>query len=347
MANLSITARCNRKCSYCFAMETLDALGGDVAHMSLDGFERSLDFLQRSGMEEARLLGGEPTIHPDFPSMVDRVMDRGMRLMVFSGGMIPEKALAKLAAAPEERVRVLINVVAPQEGNPAGTRKQEAVYGRLRGRVILGLNITSPAVRPEFLLELIDTFGLARRVRLGVAHPTIDGSNEYLHPRHYPEVGRRVTLLGLRAAQRNVELDFDCGWVPCMFPDGALRALGKGSEEVGLRCNPILDLLPDGRAISCYPLASHAVAEVDMFDDAAALRARFASGQRSDRVLMLYKKCSDCDWRARGECTGGCLAGSMRRLRSAASTPDTPAPAIMPKRTPCIPLTVLQTRVSE
>ena len=109
----------------------------------------------------------------------------------------------------------------------------------MSSRIVPGVTIASPAVQIGYLLEMIEVYGLARSVRLGLAHPTLNGSNAHVHPRHYPEVGRRVTEFGLLAQARGVRLEFDCGWVPCMFPEGALAALGKTSEDVGLRCNPI------------------------------------------------------------------------------------------------------------
>jgi radical SAM protein with 4Fe4S-binding SPASM domain len=305
-------------------METLERLGSGVMHMSAETFRESLDFLQRSGIPEARILGGEPTIHPRFEEMVDEVFDRGLRLLLFSGGMMPERAIVRLERVPAGQVSVLVNVIAPWENNPAGERRQAVVYRRLGARVTLGLNIASPSTTFDFLIGLVEQYGLARRIRLGLAHPIAGGSNEYLHPNEYPEVGRRVALFGMGAKARGIELEFDCGWVPCMFPEGALRALGKGKHDVGLRCNPILDVLPDGDVISCYPLASHARIPLTPAADSTGLRDAFTDRQRTDRAMMLYKKCDTCAWRARGECTGGCLAGSMRRLRRSE------APAVAP-----------------
>ena len=317
MANLSITARCNRDCAYCFAMETLDKVDSTVSHMSLATFERALDFLERSGIEEGRLLGGEPTIHPHFCQMIDRVLERGLRLLIFSGGMIPPKVVDKLAQIPEDQVGLLINVIPPGQGHPSELKKQAAVYRRLGRRVTLGLNIVTPSVKLDFLLALINEYHLAPWVRLGLAHPILNGANEYLHPRQYPEVGRRVAAFGLRALQRGVRLSFDCGWVPCMFPEGVLEALGTEPDEVGLRCNPILDVLPDGKVVSCYPLATHTTEVLPENHDASWLRKQFETTQQPDRAFMLYQACTTCSWRARGQCTGGCLAGSMRRLRNA------------------------------
>lgn len=326
MANIALTATCNRACAFCFATDAMEAHGQSGNFMTLDRFESSLDFLIRSGIPEARLLGGEPTIHPDFEHLVDRVLARSLRLVVFSGGMIPERALRRLEQVPADRLRVLLNVI-PPTGKPQQLARQEEVLQRLGHRIALGVTIDSPAVQIGFLFDLIERYGLATTVRLGLAHPTLNGSNGYLHPRQYPEVGRRVTEFGLLALERGIGLEFDCGWVPCMFPDGALAALGKTSEDVGLRCNPILDLMPDGQMISCYPLGAHSSIELSPDHDARQLRMHFTDRQRADRRFMLYRECEPCEWRARGECTGGCLSASLGRLRRRDFTVAVPEPA--------------------
>jgi hypothetical protein len=313
MANLSLTASCNRACSFCFAADAMESHEG-ATYLPLDVVESSFDFLTRSRIPEARLLGGEPTIHPDFDRIVDRALERGFRLLVFSGGLIPARALRKLESVPEHLLSVLVNVIAPG-GRASEIARQEEVFRRLGRRVILGVTIDAPAVELRFLLDLIERFDLGRTVRLGLGHPILEGGNSHVHPRHYPEVGRRTAEFGLAAQRHGVRLSFDCGWVPCMFPDGAMEALGLTSNEVGLRCNPILDLLPDGKFISCYPLATHAVEPLPLYSDAAAVRAAFIARQEPDRHFRLYKECETCDWRARGECTGGCLAASLRRVR--------------------------------
>lgn len=314
MANLSLTAACNRSCSFCFAAESMETHEG-ATYMPLEVVESAFDLLTRSEIPEARLLGGEPTIHPDFEAIVARALARGFRLLVFSGGMIPERALRALERVPEGRLSVLINTIAPGTGKPAEERRQRHVFARLRRRVVPGVTIDSPGFDLTFLIDLIERHDLARTVRLGLGHPILGADNTSLHPRHYPEVGRRTTEFGLAARDRGIALSFDCGWVPCMFPPGAMAALGLTENEVGLRCSPILDLLPDGSFISCYPLAAHAEEAMTAHHDAASVRAAFVQRQHADRSFMLYKDCEACEWRAQGACTGGCLSASLRRTR--------------------------------
>ncbi len=311
MANLSIIARCNRSCPYCFATEFLAALPTSV--MDEAQYHRMLDFLQRSHIDQVRLLGGEPTLHPRFSAMVAEALARGFRVLVFSGGLIPPAARETILHAPADRVSVLLNIAAPGTLTAAEHRGQAATCAHLGQRAQLGFNIDRPGVHLDFLLPLISEYGLRRTIRLGLAHPVWGGRNECLHPRQYPEVGRRVAAFAERARTAGVTLDFDCGWVPCMFPPGALAAMGRAPGELGRRCGPILDLLPDGQVVSCYALARHAQEPLPDREDAAWLRARLADRQRAVRSFTLYPKCALCEFRARGECVGGCLSAASRR----------------------------------
>lgn len=310
MNNLSIIAACNRHCPYCFATETLAKLRSPEKIMRWETFERSLDFLERSGIEQVGVLGGEPTLHPEFPRMVDRILERNFNLLLFSGGLMPEVALRRLERVAPDCFSVLINVLSPDEGRPSEHRRQAQVFRRIGSRVQLGFTIGSPNDELDFLLDLIEDYGLLRRIRLGLAHPILGGSNHSLHPEHYMEVGRLVGRFGRRAWQRDPGLGFvlDCGFVPCMFPKDFLEALPESKPGFAQSCSPIIDILPDGRVISCYGLAHHHQEPLPAKDDAAWLRSRFMEVQEPDRSNWLYPRCGSCQRRRNGGCSGGCLA---------------------------------------
>lgn len=312
MANVALNTVCNRSCSYCFAV---DAGNHKPNEMSLEEFASALQLLKRSGMKEVRLLGGEPTLHSKFSEIIARVMVEGMNALVFSGGIIPARSMQVLNDAPMERLALLINLIRPGEDT-----RLEGIQGKLfeqlGPKIIPGINIPVPGLSLDFILEWIERFNFQKAVRLGIAHPIFRGENQFLHPRHYREVGRRVAEFGERAQAAGIHLEFDCGWVPCMFPEGALSKLNLGPNDVGLRCNPIVDILPGGDAISCFALSNHARLPTRAFQNVDEVRARFSALQNWDRPLTLFRECDNCAWRARGECSGGCLSGSLLRLRS-------------------------------
>lgn len=302
MANLSVTLRCNRDCPYCFARAGREEMGRET-------FLRSLDFLRRSGIDQVRLLGGEPTLHPDFAWFVEQALERSFSILVFSNGLMPETALRCLTDAPEDRVSVLVNV------NTSGDELPAANLDRLGRRAVPGFNIHTAAPEMDSLLSLIERHDLDRCVRLGLAHPSPDATNVFLRPKDYAPVGRRVAEFARKAAARGVTVEFDCGFVPCMFPEGFLESAGVDPSTVGPRCGAIPDILPDGSAVPCYPLAS--LARTATVGDAAGVRRTLDERMRPCRALGLFRECAACAQRAAGRCAGGCLAAAMLRLRRA------------------------------
>lgn len=313
MANLCLTTACNRACGYCFARRG-PARSGSRSAMDLGELDRLMGFLERSGIDQVRLLGGEPTLHPRFPEILRRSLDRGFRVLVFSNGLIPEDGVAALARAPAERTAVLVNASRLDELSPRRRRRFGEVLDRLGSRVTLGLTLDSAAVVPDYLLELIDRHHLARWVRLGLAHPRLGGANAFLQPRSYPAAGRRIAAFARRARERGVRLELDCGFVPCMFPAGSLEALGPSGAELGRRCGPVPDLLPGGEAVPCFPLASLARRPVERYRDAARLRRSFEAELAPFRRAGVYRRCGGCALASDGRCRGGCLAAALNRL---------------------------------
>jgi radical SAM protein with 4Fe4S-binding SPASM domain len=303
MANLSITAACNRSCAYCFAGRERSAEAG---HMPEETFVAALDFLVRSDIDEARLLGGEPTLHPDFVRFGDLALDRGLKVLVFSNGLAPERALSWLANAPQGRVSVLLNAD-PSESS------QHRAMARLGPRLALGVNIDRPAFAPELLLDLVGQYGLAPTIRFGLAHPIVGGRNARLHPRQFTSVGHRLAAFAPQARACGVTLSFDCGFVPCMFPSGFFTEFGESRECLGQRCSPVLDILPDENVVACYPLAALHRERLTAESTATDLRARFSEHFRGWREVGITPVCDGCAWRRRGSCTGGCIATAIQR----------------------------------
>ena len=317
MANLSITTACNRDCAYCFARTARSSVSGDARHMSPALFQRALDFIQRSGIDRARLLGGEPTLHPRFCELFAMARARRLNVLIFSNAMMPEPALRSIEETPVAEVSVLVNLGGAEAAPEADARRQKEVLRRLGPRVALSVNLDHPGVDPSFTLEWIQEYGLAASVRLGLAHPCLGSANSWLRPRQYRAAGSRLAAFAARCKKRGVSIDWDCGFVPCMFPQGALESLGVRASDVGLRCNPILDVLSDGRVVSCYPLAELHQELLTSDVDAPALRQRFQENFARYRPAGVFPECSTCVLKQQGDCSGGCLAASIQRLRPA------------------------------
>lgn len=320
MANLTISRVCNMACPYCFAQGYMRPAGNgrSSAFMPLETFRHLLDFLARSGINQVRLIGGEPTLHPHFVEMVSLAQAHGLPLLIFSHGLMPERALACLENLPLDVCQVLINTNATQYPNgptPEEMSHRQETMRRLGRRAQAGFTIFRPDFDPTFLLPLIATCNCRPAIRLGLAQPIADGTNAYLHPKQYPFVGHRIAQFAKQAAARGVRLEFDCGFVPCMFSPADMAILQEARADVGWRCNPILDIDGSNRAIHCFALSGKADILLDTKQDAAELRHQLIVQTQPYRGAGIYRDCSTCPLKQQGDCPGGCLAFTMRRFQ--------------------------------
>ncbi len=350
MANISITRNCHRHCHFCFARHELSR--HQVADMPLETYEAALDFLERSGLPEARLLGGEPTEHPLFCDYVNLALERGFRVLVFSGGLVPRAVLRFMSGLPEEQFSVVLNSANPDWDSAHLVARQKEMGQILGRKLMFGVNICSPDENPAYILDWVKSFDSCRTVRLGIAHPIWGASNTYFKlrgPRRIPLLENFVE----EAARVGIDVGFDCGFTPCMFsrefvdsrnelfagraesgctPDTSIKStslLSKQTEGIGVRCGSIVDILPEGECIACYSLSRF-------------LRIPLPSSEQSrndlvsffDRELEsvlpagVYPECLMCLFQEKKLCNGGCRARRALRLRPDSLT------LIGPERTP-------------
>ena len=330
MANLVISNVCNLHCAFCFAEDYLRAAQPASAFISPSAFEARLDFLERSGVEAVRLIGGEPTLHPQFADLLERAQRRGKHVLVFTHGLLAEAALRALEAMPVETCTVLVNLTAtahPPRPTETEQQRRREVLQRLGARALPGFTLSAPVALPDFLIPLIQETAASPRLRLGLALPAATGQNASLAQRYYPLAGRHIVKFAERAASAGIRLEFDCGFVRCMFSDADLEILRQAGADVDWRCNPVLDIDLDGRVLPCFPLAGQAQAMLTETVTAAELRAELIARLNPYRQVGIYRECSACAFKRQTVCTGGCLAATLRRFRPAALRLKMPAGA--------------------
>ena len=315
MANISITRRCDRNCDWCFAVR--ERADGKLRDMPQNVYERVLNFLERSSVRDVRLLGGEPTLHPTFQDYVDLALKRSFHVLVFTGGLMPSSAAEYLATLPSENISVVLNVVMPGDGLDELVEMQRRLCTQLSGRVELGVTIHAASQELGHLLDWVLRYDLQRRIRVGLAQPIYGGGNRFVRTPQCSAAGSAVEELVLEAADRGIAVDLDCGWTPCMFSEEFLEHCGELRRTLGTRCNPVVDILPEGEIVSCYPLAGTVRLRLESDSTRDTVIERFEQLQRPFRSIGMAKSCTRCEYREQGRCQGGCLARGMGRIRFA------------------------------
>jgi cyclic pyranopterin phosphate synthase len=111
---ISITDRCNFRCTYCMPEEGLDWMAND-AILTIDEIERLTRIFVGLGIEEVRLTGGEPTLRRDLPEIIARLSPLravGLRsLSLTTNGILLPRLAPALAEAGLTRINVSLDTL--------------------------------------------------------------------------------------------------------------------------------------------------------------------------------------------------------------------------------------------
>jgi organic radical activating enzyme len=320
MANVLITDYCNRACSYCFARNEISPCSGsstpkthEETSMSLEDLDRVIRFFHRSEMSTMRILGGEPTIHPRFPQIIDKVLDAGFEIRIFTGGLIPPKIKKYIKTLDASKVMLIMNMSCPSETSAPGelNRITQNVY-ELAHYCTLGYTIYKPDFDATFLVDLATQSQCQPRIRLGIGVPQIKAENARIDPQQYPLVAKNILRLVRQSDSNNVAVEFDCGFPFCMFTPEELGYLITWGCKTNFVCSPTIDISPTLEVWPCFALSSMYRERLDKFETRQELVAYFAHKSKPYRTFGLYDLCHACKHKKRGQCAGGCLSHTIR-----------------------------------
>jgi GTP 3',8-cyclase len=107
---ISVTDKCNFRCTYCMPAEGLPWLDRDEI-LSFEEIERLVGILARLGVDEVRLTGGEPLVRRDLPVLVGKLarIDGVRDLSLTTNGVLLDRLAAPLVAAGLRRINVSLD----------------------------------------------------------------------------------------------------------------------------------------------------------------------------------------------------------------------------------------------
>jgi GTP 3',8-cyclase len=107
---VSVTDKCNFRCTYCMPAEGLEWLGREQI-LTYEEIERLVRIMAAMGVEEVRLTGGEPLVRRDLPELVR--MLAGVRavtdLSLTTNGILLDRLTAPLVEAGLRRLNVSLD----------------------------------------------------------------------------------------------------------------------------------------------------------------------------------------------------------------------------------------------
>jgi cyclic pyranopterin phosphate synthase len=112
---VSITDRCNLRCTYCMPADFADWIPGDHL-LSSDELMLVLEVATSHGITSVRLTGGEPLLRPDVVEIVQRIneLPNSPKISLTTNGLQLTKLASGLRAAGLERVNVSLDTLDPE-----------------------------------------------------------------------------------------------------------------------------------------------------------------------------------------------------------------------------------------
>lgn len=295
--NILLNNYCNLDCVYCFANKVREE---QHLNMSSKNFAWLLDFVRRSKVGEIRLIGGEPTLHPEFKEFALEAAMSGIKnIHVFSNGTFsPQLGYFLMCLASKVGVSMLLNFNHPTVIGEAKTKLlhahlQEFINSSIQ--VTLGINFYEPEQDYSYILQAAKMYGI-KSVRWTLVVPNIE--EKKTNPQDYfLNFTPLITNFIRDACSMGLIPHVDCNNIPlCLLDDATLRwlCLVAGNNTRVSVCSPVIDVTPDMQAIRCFALSDYRV-NVKDFCTVQELQKHFE--EHVDAMYAgkpLFDVCCDC-----------------------------------------------------
>jgi len=309
--NIVVNSSCNLSCKYCFAKEILS----NKDFISLDNINYIVAFLKNSEKKIVSLMGGEPTLHPQIISIIEKFRSEGFTISLKSNGLWDIKIKEYFSSLPENEFFILLNLNPPSTYTP---KEIETLNNNLQNvrnqKLVLSINIDRTDFEYDYILKYA-TETNAKYIRWSFAHPIFEKTKKQISQTYFPitqykSVSDRVVEFIKKANHLGIMTLGDHSVIRCMFNEKQYHEIIENNGEFNSKCEGSIDIFPDLQVIYCLPMYSlfekHYLNEFENMD---TLEMFFESRVNMLRKRELpFKECCECVYHLKNECHGGCLS---------------------------------------
>lgn len=317
MVNLLLTTRCNRSCRYCFAKEKIRAYLDSCQDISLENVDLFLEFLEKSSCSGLQLAGGEPTMHPQFDEILQKILLKGFQVNLLTNGLWKEESSSLFIRISPTKLGFLLNIDHP-DSYPAQqwrnlTKNLEAIANR--ENVTLSFNIFEKEPKSDYIFELLSQFGFSN-IRISFSMPVGFGenSNSSIPLNEYRDLAPFIMDFIAKAEAMGALVRMDNTIPVCMFSYeqlGQLMLKEVIDPHRNFVCCPVVDVGPDLSIWKCFGTSGlfnkkladfRSLADIYDYYDFVFSRLQF-------KVFRL-EECKKCKYAQDRVCQGGCIGYS-------------------------------------
>jgi radical SAM protein with 4Fe4S-binding SPASM domain len=309
LSEVALTYRCNLKCRFCYAGCNCTV---NPVQSSEEMTNRQIKTILRKIFLQAKVpsvsfTGGEPTLLPGLPKLIEYAKTLGMRVNLITNGILVDEKMAKtLAASGLDSAQVSLEGVTAETheaivGRQGAFKKTVSAVKHLKNAGILthtNTTITQDNLKecPEFPAFVKEEFE-NDRFSMNLVIPSGSSSiNENILIK-YSEIGPYIEEI-VRAGEQNEVRFMWYSPVPmCMFNSVAHGLGNKGCSA----CDGLLSVAPNGDILPCSSFAD-SVGNLLKEDFSAIWKSQKAKNYREKYLAHpACKKCEDFSI-----CNGAC-----------------------------------------
>lgn len=319
MANIMINEVCNLSCPYCFANKYVN--GDNSTNMSFENFQKAVDWIVDGDGGRIGIIGGEPTLHPEFISFLDYAVEKrkpSQSIHVFSNGI----EIGRFAEYfGKNNISVLLNVNRPEV---VLTKKQHEKLleniGLLRKHgveVSIGINLYED-FDYGFIKHIVKEFSF-KDLRVGITCPNSKELVRQGSLSHYKTIKPALMRLIKEMVEMECDIHLDCQKIPrCVFTEEELCELEglnllPGMKDIlheTAKCHPVIDILQDLKAVRCFGCSDKALAvPISIFKRESDVAGYYQANLDSiANFVSIDPKCDGCYMKRKGDCQAGCIS---------------------------------------
>lgn len=316
MPNIILTEYCNLQCPYCFADPMIEEAKQEKnKNITLDQLDKIFNWLLPSAISKdfrVGLIGGEPTLHPQFSDILTKTnafcSNTKSSAIVFTNGILLKQFIPLFG----QNMAALINVNRLKENLNNQLIESLDETNKLNWfkerKITLGCNLYLYENDYSFFWNIVDRYKDIQIVRMSVTAPIekIYKENKELY---YNQMKETFLDFLNEAKKRNIEISFDCNQIPlCFFTEEEQKFILSMGYKKNNFCDPVIDITPNFKATCCFGVYNPV--DCSRFKDLENLTKYFQTSIVLKTLHNNNSLCKDCEQLELMQCQGGCLSFS-------------------------------------
>ena len=261
-ANLFVTNLCNSSCPYCCVNDWITNDEKSAQYMRLEDLDLIIETLKMSQIDQVRLLGGEPMLHPRVSEFIERLLEEDIKkISILTNGLGHTEDYEKIMNF--EGIRWCVNVNNPITYTPEewdllnnnlsvlswkGERDKVLGHGVYEEQGLFQLQLSivfyESSQDYEYVIDLARKYG-SPIISFDISHPSSSRTNVYVDLKDMTEYRNTILNFLYDCTKERIKPSLGCVLPPCVFTPREMMFIMLHVLGAKFSCVPSLDVMPD------------------------------------------------------------------------------------------------------